>query len=197
MRLCKMKNVVARSRKLSLLTMLVVLLFSSALFAAEPAPASVKLPLPAVIQDSLPWFAVFELQNENAPFTRNHLNILAQKSERVALVYFATWCIPCRVGLKQISDNAAEIAAAKTSVVLVNVGEREKEKITNFLKKFSLENAPAVVDPYGRLTEGFGLIKTGENIDLPRTIIVDKSAHPVMMIGAEGSDYISILKGEK
>lgn len=197
MRLCKMKNVVARSRKFSLLTMLVVLLFSSALFAAEPAPASVKLPLPAVIQDSLPWFAVFELQNENAPFTRNHLNILAQKSERVALVYFATWCIPCRVALKQISDNAAEIAAAKTSVVLVNVGEREKEKITNFLKKFSLENAPAVVDPYGRLTEGFGLIKTGENIDLPRTIIVDKSAHPVMMIGAEGSDYISILKGEK
>ena len=87
MRLCKMKNVVARSRKLSLLTMLVVLLFSSALFAAEPAPVSVKLPLPAVIQDSLPWFAVFELQNENAPFTRNHLNILAQKSERVALVY--------------------------------------------------------------------------------------------------------------
>ena len=115
----------------------------------------------------------------------------------MALVYFATWCIPCREGLKQISTNAEALAAAKTAVVLVNVGEREKDSITKFLEQFSLEKMPAVVDPFGRLTEGFGLIKEGENIDLPRTVVVDKKMHPSFMIGAEGADYIQILKGEK
>ena len=166
-------------------------------FAAEPVAQSQKIPLPAAIQDSLPWFAVFELQNDNLPFTRNHLNALAQKSERVALVYYATWCIPCREGLKQISANLDGIAAAKTSIVLVNVGEREKDLITKYLAKFSLEKMMAVVDPFGRLTEGFGLMKSGENMDLPRTIMIDKNMHPSFMIGAEGADYIQILKGEK
>ena len=196
-----MKNVIARSRKATrpslVVLFFVVLLFSSVSFAAEAATQSQKIPLPAAIRDSLPWFAVFELQNDNAPFTRNHLNALAQKNERVALVYFATWCIPCREGLKQISTNAEALAAAKTAVVLVNVGEREKDSITKFLEQFSLEKLPAVVDPFGRLTEGFGLIKEGENIDLPRTVVVDKKMHPSFMIGAEGADYIQILKGEK
>ena len=191
-----MKNVIARSRKATrpslVVLFFVVLLFSSASFAAEAATQSQKIPLPVAIRDSLPWFAVFELQNDNAPFTRNHLNALAQKNERVA-----TWCIPCREGLKQISTNAEALAAAKTSVVLVNVGEREKDMLTKYLAKFSLEKLPAVVDPFGRLTEGFGLIKEGENIDLPRTVVVDKKMHPSFMIGAEGADYIQILKGEK
>ena len=173
----------------------VVLFAVPALFAAEPAPRSARLPLPAAIADSLPWFAVFELQNDNRPFTRNHLKALAEKSERVALVYYATWCIPCREGLKQISKNASSLAAAKTSIVLVNVGEREKDKITKFLTQYSLEKNLAVVDPFGRLTEGFGLIKEGENIDLPKTVIVDKSMRPSVMIGAEGADYIQILNG--
>ena len=91
--------------------MLFVLLFVGLVSAAvaspsaEPLQTSARISLPQTIQDSLPWFAVFELQNESTPFTLNHLNELAKKSERVALVYFATWCIPCREGLKQISEN--------------------------------------------------------------------------------------------
>ena len=161
---------------------------------ANTTALSVKLPLPQIIQDSIPWFAVFELKNDNAPFTRNHLNALCQKSNKVAMVYFATWCVPCREGLKMISKNMASLAEAKTSIVLVNVGEREKDKIIEFLKQFSLENTLTVVDPFGRLTEGFGLIKPNEKIDLPRTILLDKSMHPQLMVGMEGRDYIQILK---
>lgn len=164
--------------------------------AAEPTAKSVKLPLPTAIQDSLPWFAVFELQNDNAPFTRNHLKALAQKSDRVALVYYASWCLHCREGLKMISANASALEAAKTAVVLVNVGERDKEMLTKYLATFSLEKLNAVVDPFGRLTQGFGLVKEGENMDLPKTLLVDKSMHPQILIGSKGEDYISILKGE-
>lgn len=52
---------------------------------------------------------------------------------------------------------------------------------------------PVVLDPYKRLSEGIGLIKEGENIALPMTLVVDKAAKPVFMIGQEGSDWPSVL----
>ena len=162
---------------------------------AKAAVVSARLPLPQNISDSIPWFAVFELRNDNAPFTRNHLERTCRNSNNVAFVYFATWCLPCREGLKKISQNMAALQEAKTSIVLVNVGEREKDKIVEFLKMFSLENTLTVVDPFSRLTEGFGLIKPNEKIDLPRTIMFDNSMHAKLMVGMEGDDYMEILKG--
>jgi hypothetical protein len=50
-----------------------------------------------------------------------------------------------------------------------------------------------VLDPYKRLSEGIGLIKEGENIALPMTLVVDNAAKPVFMIGQEGSDWPSVL----
>ena len=178
--------------KMHILVVGLVLFMASLSFGKETA----KLPFPNEIKDSLPWFAVFELQNENRPFTRATLLNLGQKNERVALVYYATWCIPCRVGLKQISQNKDALAAAKTSVVLVNVGEREKASIMKFLSGVSLAEVSSVTDPFGRLSVGFGLVKEGETMVLPRTIIVDKRAKPVMLLGEEGDDYIRLLKGE-
>ena len=158
------------------------------------AKESVKIPLPAQIQDSLPWFAVREIGDNNTPFTKTHLQQLAKKSNRVALVYFATWCVPCRVGLKQIAIHREELAAAKTAVVLVNVGERDTEKLLRYLKRFSLTQAKSVIDPFGRLTEGFGLKEENENMSLPRTIVLDSSLKPLFMLGEEGDDFIDLLK---
>ena len=166
-------------------------LFGQTVFAKE----SVKMPFPPQIQDSLPWFAVRELSDNNTPFTRLHLQQLAEKNKRVALVYFATWCIPCRVGLKQIADHREDLAQAGTAVVLVNVGERDTEMLLKYLNKFSLDQMKAVVDPFGRLTEGFGLKKENENMSLPRTIVVNSQLMPMFMIGEEGDDFISVLKG--
>ena len=46
-----------------------VTFFSTGAFAGP----SQKLPLPDAIKDSLPWFAVRELKDDNTPFTRGHL----------------------------------------------------------------------------------------------------------------------------
>lgn len=116
-------------------------------------------------------------------------------NNRVALVYFATWCVPCRVGLKQIAIHRDELLKAGTAVVLVNVGERDTGTILKYLNKFSLDQMKSVVDPFGRLTEGFGLKKEGESMSLPRTIVVDSSLKPVFMLSEEGDDFISLLKG--
>ena len=169
-----------------------VTFFSTGAFAAD----SQKLPLPDAIKDSLPWFAVRELKDDNTPFTRGHLARLTQNHDRVALVYFATWCIPCRAGIKQIVAHQAEIEKSGTAIVLVNVGERETNKVKEFLTKLSADKLTSVSDPYGRLTEGFGLVKEGQNISLPRTIVVDKSLKVLHLIGEEGGDYIELLKGK-
>ena len=153
------------------------------------------MPFPAAIRDSLPWFAVFEMQHDNRPFTRNHLGALAQKNARVAMVYFATWCVPCRVGLKQIAENKDALAESRTAVVLVNVGERDKDLISSFLEGLSLSDMLTVTDPFGRLSSGFDLVKEGETMALPRTILLDSSMKPLLMLGEEGDDFIQILKG--
>ena len=176
--------------KLKTILLLLFALGMQGVFAAETA----KIPFPESIKDSLPWFAVRELSDNNTPFTRTHLQKLAQKNKRIALVYFATWCIPCRVGLKQIATHHDELAQAGTAVVLVNVGERDTEKLLKYLKTFSLDQMKSVVDPFGRLTEGFGLKKENENMSLPRTIVVDSSLKPMFMISEEGDDFINLLK---
>ena len=46
------------------------------------------------------------------------------------------------------------------------------------------------------MTEGFGLVKSGQNIALPKTVIVDKDLKVKVLVGEEGSDYIELLKGK-
>lgn len=178
--------------KLKLVLFALVALLAQATMAKE----SVAMPLPSQIKDSLPWFAVRELSDNNTPFTKTHLQQIAQKKKRVALVYFATWCIPCRVGLKQIATHIDDLTKAGTAIVLVNVGERENDKIIKFLTKLSLDKQKAVLDPFGRLTENFGIKNESENMSLPKTMVVDKALKPVLLIGEEGDDYIGLLKGE-
>ncbi len=178
--------------KLKLVFFVLVALLAQTALAKE----SVTMPLPSQIKDSLPWFAVRELSDNNTPFTKTHLQQIAQKNKRVALVYFATWCIPCRVGLKQIAAHTDDLTKAGTAVVLVNVGERENDKIIKFLSKLSLDQQKAVLDPFGRLTENFGIKNESENMSLPKTMIVDSALKPMLLIGEEGDDYIGLLKGE-
>lgn len=178
--------------KLRFVLFVLVALLAQAVLAKE----SVTIPLPSQIKDSLPWFAVRELSDNNTPFTKTHLQQLAQKNKRVALVYFATWCIPCRAGLKQISAHIDDLAKSGTAVVLVNVGERENDKIIKFLSRLSMDQQKAVLDPFGRLTENFGIKNESENMSLPKTIIVDSALKPMLLIGEEGDDFIGLLKGE-
>lgn len=174
---------------------LVALLTSSLSFAA-PASASDlsrKIELPKTISDSLPWFAVREFSENMVPFTRVHLQTLTQKSERTALVYFATWCIPCRVGVKRLVENYDELKKNNVSVVLVNIGERDEGTIKKWIQKLNASVFTVVVDPFKRLTEGFGLVKENEEINLPRTIVLDSQMKPLFMLSEEGQDWPQVL----
>jgi thiol-disulfide isomerase/thioredoxin len=179
---------------------LVALLLSASLSFAAPASASTaaqeksrKIEMPKSISDSLPWFAVREISENKSPFTRSHLEKLAANNERTAIVYFATWCIPCRVGVKRLVENIDELNKNKVSVVLVDIGERDEDAIKNWVKKMGAEIFTVVNDPFKRLTEGFGLVKENEEISLPRTIVLNNKAKPLFMLNEEGSDWPQVL----
>ncbi|SIO05045.1 TlpA disulfide reductase family protein [Fibrobacter sp. UWB11] len=174
---------------------LVAFLTASLSFAAPASDSekSRKIELPKTIADSLPWFAVREFSESMVPFTRVHLQKLTQKSERTALVYFATWCIPCRVGVKRLVENYDELKKNNVSVVLVNIGERDEGAIKKWIQKLNASVFTVVIDPFKRLTEGFGLVKENEEISLPRTIVLDSKMKPLFMLSEEGQDWPQVL----
>lgn len=151
------------------------------------------LTMPNVIADSLPWFAVRELGVAGEPFTKTHLQQLSEKNERVALVYFATWCLPCRAGIKRLAAAQNELVQNKVGVVLVNVGEPDEKRVRRWLEKAKASNIKVVVDPFRRMTENFGLVNEGEEMSLPKTLLVDSKARPLMLVGQEGDDWPQIL----
>ena len=178
--------------------LLLAAFLTASLSFAAPASATTqdqsrKIEMPQTISDSLPWFAIREFSDNMVPFTRAHLEKLAKKSDRTALVYFATWCIPCRVGVKRLVENVDELNKNNVSVVLVNIGERDEGAIKKWLQKLNASVFTVVIDPFKRLTEGFGLVKENEEISLPRTIVLDSAVKPLFMLGEEGQDWPQVL----
>lgn len=154
---------------------------------------SKKYSVPEAIRDSLPWFAVREITENAPPFTRANLDKYFKQYDRVAFVYFATWCAPCRAGVKKLAGATLELENHKVKVVLVNIGERDEDLIKKWVGNVGAKNITLIGDPFGRLTEGFGLVREGESMNLPQTLVVKNDAVPLFLIGEEGSDWPDIL----
>jgi thiol-disulfide isomerase/thioredoxin len=180
-----------------------VLLSALAIFAKP----SEKLPLPKELQAAeMPWFA-FDAKDENGTYekviNRDNLKEFARqkKYRKVVFSFFATWCVPCREGLKKISDNSEELKKKGILVVLVNVAEKGLEdynrgKIESWAKenRYFREEWLLVFDQFSNSLEDFGLQKSGSTeAPLPRTLITDGNLKPLMLIGSEGEDYLKIF----
>lgn len=173
---------------------ILTLAFAAFSFGAEDVP-SVELKLPSAIADSLPWFAVREINDMSSPFTKVFLAREAAKAERTALVFFATWCNPCKIGIKRLAQSKAKLKEHNVNVILVNVGVRELEerKIRSWINSIDAGMFKLVIDPFKVMTEGFGLVEKSGEIALPKTLVVDEKMKPLKLLGQEGSDWPDVL----
>jgi thiol-disulfide isomerase/thioredoxin len=163
------------------------------------AKPSEKLPLPKELQaGELPWFALDMKDGEgtyNGVINNDKLKkaVKQRNSKRVVFVFFATWCVPCREGLKLMSEKADELKKRDALIVLVNFGEDDYGKIDKWVEKYAAENWLLGFDKYANLPENFGLAKQGGEMPLPKTLILDSNLRPLILIGQEGDDFPQIL----
>jgi len=180
-------------------------LLSALVVFAKP---SEKLAFQKELQvDELPWFA-FDAKDDNGTYgktiNKDHVKeIVKQKKYRkVVFSFFASWCTNCLEGLKRMSTNAEALKKKGVLVVLVNVAEKDLDKYSpkkiddwiTIEKKFFGSDWLLVFDKFSNTLETFGLQKRGnEEAPLPRTLITDDKLRPLILIGAEGDDYLQLL----
>lgn len=117
---------------------------------------------------------------------------------RGVLVFFSTSCIPCRVGLKLITENKESLTKSNTVVWLIGIGD-DRATIRKFIEKFNLPYT-TIHDPDGKIATRFGVMGKGSSLadaKLPLTIQMDAEGKVYRMISAEGKDYLSLLMESK
>jgi thiol-disulfide isomerase/thioredoxin len=166
------------------------------------AGASEKLPLSKELQAAkLPWFALDMKDGEgtyNGVINNNKVKEIARQrsSKRVVFAFFATWCLPCREGLRLLSKNSEELKNHGVLVVLINIGESDYIKTDKWIKEYAKEDWLLGFDKFNNLPETFGLTEQGVEMPLPATLVLDTDLRPLLFIGHEGDDYPQILWGK-
>lgn len=166
-----------------------------AAFAAQAkAEPSVHLELPAQLsKKNLPTFTA---KNRDAAknFQKRHLEQLVEpETERIALVYFATWCKPCTEGATMLKKAKKKLEEKGILTIFVNVGERDVDAVHKWIKKHSDPDFPLIMDTRAQMVEPFGLSEPNAPIALPKTLILDKELKPLFLLGTEGDDFPEVI----
>jgi thiol-disulfide isomerase/thioredoxin len=178
--------------------LLILAAFAGFSFAARP---SEKLPLPPATSagKELPFFAIDVKNGENSydgVINSEKLKAIAKQrgSKRIVISFFATWCVPCREGLKIMSDNANELEKKGVLVLLANTGETDYTKVDTWIKKYSKEKWLIGFDKYDNFPKTLGIAATsGGEMPLPKTIVTTPDLLPLAFIGQEGDDFLQII----
>jgi len=78
-------------------------------------------------------------------FGGGEMTLSKEKGKVVVLDFWATWCVPCRVGLPVMKQIAAEYAGKGVSVYAVNIGD-DLDTIKAFTEQFNLAGLPVAMD---------------------------------------------------
>jgi thiol-disulfide isomerase/thioredoxin len=177
-------------RKLTLFLVLIITLLAF----AKP---SEKLPLPQKLQNELPWFALDAKDGNsyNGLLNNDKLKEIAKERgvKRIVFSFFATWCAPCKEGFSKMGKKAAELEKNGVLVVLVNIGEKDYEKVGKWVKPYFKEKWLLVFDSFNTIPKDFGLVGQSTEMALPQTLILTPDLKPVMRIGYEGKDFPQVL----
>ena len=91
-----------------------------------------------------------------------------QGKRAVLLVFWATWCMPCKQELAMLPKLRDEFPESKLAIIAVN-GDRSEKTTLRFLKKHPIA-VPVALDPDGKAKAKF---PSGGGF--PSTILIDKS----------------------
>ena len=155
---------------------------------------SVRLELPEQLKkETLPNFVARDRDGQNL-LQRRHLDrIIGPQTKRVALVFFATWCMPCAKGAMMIRDARDELAKNGVQAFFVNVGENDIEAVHKWVRQYGDPTVPLIIDNRSEMSGAFGLLEPNGTIVMPKILVLDAKLKPLFLLGTEGSDFPRIL----
>ncbi len=157
-------------------------------------------PLPEQLQGIIPDFQMLTIENELG-LNKENLKEKTKKTKakRIALSFFATWCVNCKEEFELLRKKAGELEKNGVQVYLINVGEsihKLGDKASEMVKKYAGDSFSFYFDPNGNLLKKSGLVE-GSNFLLPLTIVLDSDLRVLGVISAVGKDdYPQVLWGE-
>lgn len=171
---------------------IVIVLLSFFLLATDTSADTVSLLQSgeAVVGEPAPWFSGWTLDNDVFNISKPFLD---ESVERLVLVFWATWCKPCKHGLDLLTENQIPLEEAGIYIVLVNLGETE-ERVRDYIGE-SPKPYPVVLDPFEKSVDAY--LDVNGTASLPKTALISPDGKIVAIFGAEDDDYIQrIIYGE-
>jgi len=132
----------------------------------------------------LPSFAGWDL-NGNQLRWKHFIADAPEPNQGAIISVFASWCGPCKVGLKSIDAVVKRNPGVR--LLLVNLKE-DQSTATRFLDRLGIQ-APTILDQYGKVSERMGV-----NRELPRTFLIDADGRVQHIYTVEGSDFEAVLE---
>jgi len=105
----------------------------------------------------------------------------------VALVFWATWCVPCIEGIDLLSTAHEHLEEAGVQVILVNLGQ--SEAIVRAFFEYRNKVFPVVMDRF-RIAESEYIVSDNVNGSLPRTVLIGSDGTVKAIFSVEGGDYV-------
>jgi len=136
------------------------------------------------VGDAAPWLAGWTTDDRVFNLRRA---LDDSTTARLALVFWATWCAPCRVGIAMLDAARDELADAGVAVVLVNAAE-DAATVQAYLDA-NPAGFPVLMDRFGQNCDRW-LNEPGGGFRLPRTVLVERDGTVGAVFGAEGRDYV-------
>lgn len=145
----------------------------------------------AVVGQPVPWFSGWTA-DEQVVNTKKML--ASPKAKAVVLVFFATWCKNCKIGLKALAQESQRLSDAGLSLLLVAY-EQDRATVAPWLEQLGHAKSGVLIDRYGEIAKTFGVVtrddKSGEEkATLPLTIVFDRIGTVRGIFAQEGGDYV-------
>ena len=109
----------------------------------------------------------------------------------LVLALFATWCEPCKAGLRVLGQIAPELEARGVRVLVVSVGQGAEEA-RPFLEGLGV-SLQGLEDRFGKVAGRYGVGGEAGGA-LPRTFLVDGGGTVRTILGREGADFATLLR---
>ena len=179
------------------LSFLTLVFLSTTVSASPSLKPSEQLQQSAQVQvgKKIPFFAGWTVGQKRSKPT-NLTAFLKQPAKRYVITLCANWCKPCKEGLARLKKHKADFENTQTKLLAFVSGSNEEAK--TLYSTHGISWATFVVDRFGNYIPKFsGKGKASENIQLPRTFVLNEKGEVLKIIGQEGKDFIDLLVGRK